>query len=220
MKNSIPPRSRRNFLQVAACAGTALIACSRKHDEAEVTPGEDLMQEHGVVERVLLIYDEAARRIEQRETFDAGVLANAADIVARFVHDYHEKNEERVVFPKLEAAHRLAELVGVLRQQHQRGRALTESIGRLARAGSPGSELSQALRAFARMYRPHAAREDTELFPAFRDLLGDSAYRELGEQFEDEEHQHFGERGFEKTVAKVADLEAKLGILDLARFTP
>ena len=45
---------------------------------------------------------------------------------------------------------------------------------------------SRSLRAFGRMYRPHAAREDTVLFPAFRDVVGRAAYRELGEQFEEQ----------------------------------
>jgi hypothetical protein len=69
------------------------------------------------------------------------------------------------------------------------------------------------------MYRPHAAREDTVLFPAFRDVVGRSGYRELGEQFEDKEHEIFGERGFDDTVAEVARLEMGLGIGDLAKFT-
>jgi hypothetical protein len=32
--------------------------------------------------------------------------------------------------------------------------------------------LAQTLRSFQRMYRPHAAREDTALFPAFRAVVG------------------------------------------------
>ena len=70
------------------------------------------------------------------------------------------------------------------------------------------------------MYRPHAAREDTELFPAFREVVGRPGYQELGEQFEDKEHQLFGERGFANTVAEIARLETSLGIADLASFTP
>ena len=69
------------------------------------------------------------------------------------------------------------------------------------------------------MYRPHAAREDTVLFPAFRAVIGRSGYAELGEQFEDKEHELLGEHGFEGTVAEVAQLEAALGIADLAKFT-
>jgi hemerythrin-like domain-containing protein len=189
-----------------------------ERDEAEVTPGEDLMQEHGVIERILLIYDEVARRIERGEpAFDLAVLTSAADIVRRFVEAYHEQNEERFVFPRLEAARRELDLVATLRRQHQRGREITAEI---ASASAASPELAQALRSFARMYRPHAAREDTVLFPAFRSVIGRAAYRELGEQFEEQEHARFGAQGFEHTVAEVARLEASLGIADLASFTP
>lgn len=70
------------------------------------------------------------------------------------------------------------------------------------------------------MYRPHASREDTELFPAFHDLVGERAYRELGEQFEDREKRTLGASGFEGAVGEVGKLETELGIHDLARFTP
>lgn len=224
-------RGRREFL-TASAAGFALAACAgagaargeqagapkKEHDEAEVTPGEDLMQEHGVLERILLIYDEAAGRIERSEKLDLAVLATAGGIVRRFVEDYHEKLEEQFVFPRLQKARRDVDLVAVLLRQHERGRQVTDDIVRKAGAAAT-PELAQALRAFARMYRPHAAREDTVLFPAFRDVVGRSGYRELGEQFEDKEHEIFGEHGFENAVAEVARLEAALGIGDLARFT-
>jgi len=227
-------RGRREFLRagvpaaglvLAGCAGSGAARAaqapppSKGHEEeAEVTPGEDLMQEHGVLERILLIYDESARRIEHNEQFDLAVLTSAAGIVRRFVEDYHGKLEEQFVFPRLQKARREVDLVTVLLQQHQRGRQVTDDIVR--RAGSAATpELAQVLRNFARMYRPHAAREDTVLFPAFRDVVGRSGYRELGEQFEDKEHALFGEKGFENAVAEVARLESALGIGDLARFT-
>jgi len=225
---------RRAFLRAAAStAGLAIVGCAtaaaqregraggRGHpDEAEVTPGEALMQEHGVLERTLLVYDEAARRIDQGEKLDVAVIARAADVIRRFVEEYHEKLEEQFVFPRLEAARRQVELVAVLRRQHERGREVTGDVARQAAAGSATPALARALRAFERMYRPHAAREDTVLFPAFREVIGGAAYRELGESFEEEEHRRFGEHGFEDTVAEVARLEEALGIGDLARFTP
>ncbi len=176
------------------------------------------MQEHGALQRVVLIYDEAARRIDAREALDVTAVAAAAAIVRRFVEDYHERTEEQHVFPRLEAAKREAALVALLRRQHQRGRELTDEIVRAAQ-GPASARLGELLRAFTRMYRPHAAREDTVLFPAFRSVVGASAYRELGEKFEDEEHARFGEHGYEKVVAEIAALEARLGIGDLAAFT-
>lgn len=189
-------------------------------DEAEVTPGEDLMQEHGVLERILLIYDEAAQRIDRRQDLDPAQLAAAAGIVHRFVEEYHEKQEEDFVFPRLEATNREVALVAVLRRQHARGREVTDEILRRAGTGKPDAALGGLLRAFERMYRPHAAREDTVLFPAFREVVGGIAYLELGEKFEDREHEMFGEHGFESAVAEVAKIEAALDIADLAKFTP
>ena len=222
-------RKRRDVLITLAAAGLAVAGCKTrtgesiehrgKHEEAEVTPGEDLMQEHGVLERILLVYDEASRRIELHERFDPAVIKSAATTVRRFVEDYHEKLEEQFVFPRLQKARRETSLVGVLLRQHQRGRELTDEIVRRAGARA-SSELAPMLRAFGRMYRPHAAREDTVLFPAFRDVVGGANYRELGEEFEDKEHELFGKHGFQDVVRQVADLERAFQIDDLARFTP
>ncbi|HEX5009316.1 MAG TPA: hemerythrin domain-containing protein [Planctomycetota bacterium] len=223
--NPVPgPPCRREVLVagasllIAGCAATRSEGMASGTDaEAEVTPGEDLMQEHGVLERLLLVYEEAARRLEGGEPLDPVVVTEAAGIVRRFVEDYHERLEEQFVFPRLVAAGREAGLVDVLRRQHERGRQLTETI----RAGAPdGRALAPRLREFSRMYRPHAAREDTVLFPAFRGVVGRVEYRELGEAFEDHEHELLGPHGFERTVAEVAALEAALGLEDLARFTP
>src|SRR5262245_60617476 len=118
---------RRAFLRLAASAGLLAAGCSAASErreapasedaEAEVTPGEDLMQEHGVLERVLLIYDETIRRANGGGVDVAPVLG-AAQLVQRFVEDYHERNEERFVFPRLEAAGPQRELVATLRLQH------------------------------------------------------------------------------------------------------
>jgi hemerythrin-like domain-containing protein len=217
---------RRLFLRTLGIGTVALAAaCTTSPEaggggnEAEVTPGEDLMQEHGVLERLLLVYEEVASRLERGAPADTGLASSAADIVRRFVEDYHEQLEEQHVFPRLEAARREAGIVATLRQQHRRGRELTTEILRLSAGGDAGA-LAEALRSFSRMYRPHAAREDTVLFPAFRHLVGAAAYRELGEAFEEQEHQRFGEHGFQAVVAQVADLERALGIHDLASFTP
>jgi hemerythrin-like domain-containing protein len=226
---------RRQFIQTtASAAGLVLAGCaaaaasggnsteSPKDDgreEAEVTPGEDLMQEHGILERILLVYDEASRRIVQSASVDLTVITGAAAIIRRFVEDYHEKLEEQFVFPRLQAAGREVDLVAVLLRQHERGRQLTDDIVREAQAGEK-SRLEQSLRSFVRMYRPHASREETVLFPAFRGVVGRAGYRELGEEFEDREHQLFGEDGFDQVVRQVADLERALEIYDLASFTP
>ena len=70
------------------------------------------------------------------------------------------------------------------------------------------------------MYHPHAAREDTVLFPALHGIMTAKEYDVMGDQFEDREHELFGKEGFEKIIVEVAELERALGIYDLAQFTP
>ena len=70
------------------------------------------------------------------------------------------------------------------------------------------------------MYRPHAAREDTVVFPAFHKAIGEKQFDEIGEQMEKQEQKLFGEGGFAKIVEAVAEEERALGIYELDQFTP
>ena len=78
----------------------------------------------------------------------------------------------------------------------------------------------QVMISMVRMYRPHAAREDTIVFPAWKDILSEEQLDEMSEKFEDIEHQQFGEDGFENAVRQIASIEADLGMADLSQFTP
>jgi hemerythrin-like domain-containing protein len=196
---------------------------SEREQEEEVSPAEDLMREHGVLKRVLLIYREVIRGMDARKDFPPDVVTDSAKLIRAFVEDYHEKLEEDYLFPRFRKANRLVDLVDILYTQHQRGRALTDRTIQLAAAlndAAQRAKLRSALEAFVRMYEPHEAREDTVLFPAFRQIVSKHEYDSLGEEFEKKENQIFGGEGFEKNVDAVAALEKRLGIYDLAQFTP
>jgi hemerythrin-like domain-containing protein len=233
--------SRRHFLQNTSIAGAGLFAPTlalansqaaakagkdeKKKTAEDISPAEDLMREHGVLNRILLIYDEHVRRLDAKETFDGSVLASSADIIRHFVEEYHEKLEEDFLFPRFRKAGKLTGLVDTLLAQHKAGRVLTAQIRELAATAtfkyvSDSEKLADALKSFIRMYRPHEAREDTVLFPAFRSIVSPHEYDALGDDFEKKEDELFGEDGFFRVVDQVAVLEKKLGLYDLAQFTP
>ena len=113
----------------------------------------------------------------------------------------------------------------MLRAQHQAGRQVTDVTMRFANMQSLKNEsergqLIASIQQFIRMYNPHEAREDTVLFPAFRKIVSPHEFDALGEDFEKKEDELFGEGGFEKVVDQVAGIEQRLGIYDLAQFTP
>ena len=66
----------------------------------EVTPPEDLMREHGVLNRVLLIYEAVLRRFASNESLDPSIVSGSAQIIRSFIEDYHEINEQNYVFPR------------------------------------------------------------------------------------------------------------------------
>ncbi|MHA7628336.1 hemerythrin domain-containing protein [Corallococcus sp. M7] len=220
--------SRRRFLSTVVVLGVGSTAnAAPKSKPAEVNATEDLMREHGIIRRTLLMYEEIARRLDLREEkAPVEVLAQATRLMRRFGEDYHEKTEETEVSPRLVKAGQQKELVQVLLEQHAAGRKLTASIlaatsGRDALTQpQPRATAARQLTWFIRMYRPHAAREDTDLFPAFRDLFDEKQFTELGERFEAQEHRVLGNNGFENALKEVAQLERALGLHDLARFTP
>jgi hemerythrin-like domain-containing protein len=227
-------RTRREFLRATPGAGAGLLLASAagalpqarsSEPEEEVAPAEDLMREHGVLNRILLIYEESLRRIDSGLDLAPETLASAAGIIRRFIEEYHEKLEEESLFPRFEKARKLLDLVGVLAEQHKAGRQLTGEIQEMAGKGritaaADRAKLARSLRLFIRMYRPHEAREDTVLFPAIRSIVSRREYEELGDAFEEKEHKLFGKEGFEGIVVEVAGLEKKLGIYELSLFTP
>jgi hemerythrin-like domain-containing protein len=223
------PSDRRSFLITTgssavlfSCAGSAHAPdqpAAGGEEADEVTPAEDLMREHGVLRRVMYLYDETSLRLDAQREVPLDALASSAGIVRRVIESYHERLEEELVFPRFEKAGKLADLTATLRRQHVVGRSLTDQVVALANAPlaqADRAKLATILRRFNHMYRAHAAREDTVLFPELRALVGAKAYKELGDQLEDKEKEMLGDRGFERAVADVAKLEQAFGVDDLA----
>src|ERR1041384_2999434 len=88
-------RTRRSFLITAGASGV-LLGCggsTRAADhpkaggdgggEEDVTPGEDLMREPGVLRRVMFLYDEATGGLEAHREVPLDALAAGAGIIRR-----------------------------------------------------------------------------------------------------------------------------------------
>jgi hemerythrin-like domain-containing protein len=230
MGSFVPKLTRREIFGSAMAGGgllaapALLFAAEEKEGEEDVSTNEDLMREHGILKRVLIAYEEIIRRIRAGEEFPPQAVTDGATIIRKFIEEYHEKLEEDHLFPRFRKANKLVELVTVLNAQHQAGRRVTERILAAASGSLKTAEernrLAKDLEAFNRMYSPHEAREDTVLFPALHKIVTPHEYDAMGEQFEKIERQTFGGDGFDIYVDKVAALEKRLGIHDLAKFTP
>ncbi len=235
--------TRRDFLTLTAVSGSLLVlnACAPAiqnvntqvakvaddKDEKEVTAVEDLMREHGILRRALLIFGEAAVYLPSNAPkMWPEAVQQTAKLFRTFGEDYHERRlEEEFIFPLIKQkglSGPAATYPDLLTAQHLRGREITDFI-LSATAGaslSHSQEVASALTGFVRMYDAHAAREDTIVFPAWKDLITSDEYEELGEKFEEIEHTQFGEDGYEQALKQIAEIEASVGFTDISVFTP
>jgi hemerythrin-like domain-containing protein len=219
--------SRRTFMTTGMAllvASPVSIAFGAK--EPEVTATEDLMREHGVIRRCLLLYAAAVPRLRAKpEGIDAASLRRTGELFRTFGEDYHEKQlEEQHIFPVIRKMKSVARYADILTTQHQRGREITGYLLAVTSgskiSAAHAAPLANALEGLVRMYEHHAAREDTIVFPAWKSNYTDKQLDELGEKFEDIEKKTFGKDGFDDAEKKISGLEETFGIADIAQFTP
>jgi hemerythrin-like domain-containing protein len=231
--------TRRALLLAAASGATAFRPWTRAvaQDDSQRNedrgPGEvkdvgsveDLMREHGVLRRILLVYQQCAGRLREGTSVDIAALNRAARLFRTFGEDYHEKTlEEQFIFPPLRKIRGpVAAYADILTLQHHRGRQITDYIidatSRRKLSSARAAALARAFGGFTLMYENHAAREDTLVFPAWKQALAEHELDELGDKFEEIEQQQFGKEGFDTIVEQVGTIENALGLGDLAQFT-
>lgn len=182
------------------------------------------MTEHGVLKRLLLAYRAASAAIVAGGPPPADAITEAAQVISDFVESFHEGLEEAYVFPRLQRAGRNLDVVQTLLVQHDRGRHITAAV--LTAAGSDLStahqrdSLRQLLDQFVRMYEPHEAWEDTVIYPSLREITDQRTLDLLAERFADEQDKQFGDSALDQVLDRVAGIEQRLGIANLADFTP
>jgi hemerythrin-like domain-containing protein len=201
-------------------------AAEREKEEKEVEAAEDLMREHGVLRRALLVYSEAASRLLRSSAeIPIAALGETAALFRSFGEEYHERAlEEKHVFPPLIAkGGPIAATAKTLTAQHQRGREITDYISATVRKGRIAAPdvaaFADTLVSFVRMYEHHAAIEDTIIFPAWKAAISEPQYDELSEQFEDLEHKMFGKDGFQEALERIAKIEVAFGLDSLEALT-
>ncbi|MFT3915822.1 MAG: hemerythrin domain-containing protein [Anaeromyxobacteraceae bacterium] len=133
---------------------------------------ETLMNEHRVIEGVLdalvAFVDDAGRRAAT----DKAGLARFCTFLREFADGQHHAKEEDVLFAEM-VRHGFPERAGpvaVMRDEHERGRALVRRLS--AAAELPGAwddgdreAIAEAAHAFAHLLRAHIQKEDGVLYP-------------------------------------------------------
>jgi hemerythrin-like domain-containing protein len=189
------------------------------------TAVELLSRDHGVLTRVLLVLQEATGALDARMDLPPELFREAVQILRKFLFGHHQKVEEQHVYPLFESSGKLGNLIPVLRQQHSACGSLLEIVAGLADGPSVKDlekrrTLQVAVHELTRMYRAHAAREDTVLFPALFDILDAGRLKALNGAVNAAQRETLGEKGYGEVLQWVSQLESALGLSDLSAFTP
>lgn len=200
-----------------------------EENKVEISPTEDLMREHGILHRILLIYRDALKYLRGQKINNQvniySVIYNTAVIAQQFIENYHQKLEENYVFPKFKQNPEYSALISTLVNQHNAEQELTNRILYYSSLKSScyfviNLNLICLMSSYIRMYDPHSAREDTVVFPELHNLVSQKEFKKLGEIFENIEEKKFGKEGFKHIVDEIAAIEQVLGIYNLSQFTP
>lgn len=209
------------FFSITHCCTVQDLINSEK--EYEIPATEDLMYEHGILNRLLLIFEKNIENIDGKG-FSIDLLKASLDILQSFIQDFHERLEEDYIFPLFHEHKESIPLIQILKEQHIQGREITNRLQTILNSKEittqNNEEIKVLLQKFVTMYRPHESREDTVLFPYVRNFLSEKEFHELGETFERLEHKFFGVNAHQTILEKIINIEKELGIFNIDCFTP
>ena len=176
--------------------------------EEDMKATDILMEEHRVIEHVLISLETAAVRLHKGETVRPGFFVDAADFIKGFADGCHHRKEEGVLFTALVDAG-LPTRVGpipMMLAEHERGRAYTQGMRAAAQrlaegdAAAQGEVVSNAL-GYVGLLREHIGKEDNILFPMAAEVIPQDQQAALLERFETIEHEETGEGVHERFLA-------------------
>ncbi len=97
----------------------------------------------------------------------------------------HAVHVTRVLLLPPAGSRGVQDLVDYLLAQHSAGRVVTDTILKFAptsrKEGEDRRQLISTMQAFITIYRPHAAWEDTDLFPKLKDVVSPHEYDAMAE---------------------------------------
>lgn len=179
-------------------------------------PLEILSDEHRLIQRYLDLLAKAQELIAQGRPVSITFFKQGLQFAREFVDEYHHFKEEDVLFALVDqkGTGDIGDEIEILRNQHERGRALIKEIASTVAGNGLGesaraSRLMQGLEAYTALVREHIHLEDDLIFPHARRSLTPEEMEVLRTQYESE-RRRFGRDTLERNQQLVADMGSLL----------
>ncbi len=177
-------------------------------------PTEDLMNEHRVIERMLVVLSRACDRVEAGKEVERELFVGAGDFFKNFADKCHHGKEEKLLFERMQARGLSGEVgpIAVMLREHQDGRAHVRKISELSVAKESKKRndgLISAGRAYVELLSQHIQKEDNILYPLANQILTEEDQEELERGFEDVERDVMGPGVHEKYHQMIEEWEKR-----------
>lgn len=168
---------------------------------------EDLMYEHALLDRIILLLEhiniklvddlDISKKMEQ--------IIILITIVKDFIENFHEKMEEKYIFPYFSKHEKYKEYINILIFQHIESNKITNKIIEYAKENN--KELNSMIHQFIYMYRAHANRENTIIFKKIKKIIPIDEYKKISEKMDLLEDEQFGKGAYDKFLKMIIDIE-------------
>ena len=176
-----------------------------------------LRQEHDAILRMLVLSEEAARKLDRGERCDPEILTGLNEFFRLFADRCYHSKEEELLFPLLEkkGLPREGGPISVMLFEHDEGRALIQQMLRSAEAyASGGVEAGPRWAAAALSYtwllHEHIFKENNVLFMLAERALTDTEQQELAAAFDRIEEEKMGPGTHERLHALMEKLAQEI----------
>ena len=174
---------------------------------------EDLMKEHALVTRILIIYDKCVEILSESPILSTiSIVKQTAQIVRNFVENYHEYIEETYIFPLFSNDKKYDILIKELIHQHTISREITSSIITDIENIENIKNVIDNIKKFNKIYVAHINVEDLSLIKNVRSHISEDEFIKLSKKFDEIEDEKLGKHGFKKILKELILIEHKLGI--------
>lgn len=180
---------------------------------------EVLMNEHRVIEQVLLCLDNIAAEARRARKLDGDAARQALDFLRNFADRCHHGKEEEHLFPMMEARGfpRQGGPTGVMFHEHEEGRAHIQTMHAALEQAEAGTDAAlqqfvQHAQAYVTLLREHIVKEDHCLFPMADRTLTAADQRQLLDSFTHVEHEKMGAGTHEHFLVVAQQLAERYGV--------
>jgi hemerythrin-like domain-containing protein len=177
-------------------------------------PTDELMNEHRVIERMLVVVSNACDRLENGQEVEQELFVGAADFFKNFADRCHHGKEEKLLFVKMQERGVSGEVgpIAVMLREHQDGRGHVRKIAELS-ATKMNQKTKDGLvrvgRAYVDLLSKHIQKEDNILYPMANQILTKEDQEELAKGFEEVEENVMGPGVHERYHHMIDEWEKK-----------